>query len=418
MSLRHGNALVRARLALVAPFRTRPWIGWVAWYVFVAIAIARIHPRRFSSTFMAYLDAADRLLAREHVYNPLLLGDFLYFPISLLLHAPLTRIDPVAAAAVVLTISAGLFTWACAALASAILGDRARSDETIALAGVVLLINIPAAWFNFKGIQAQVPMTAAMMAACSAMISARWRVATFWLFVAIVMKPLALVMVLLCGALVREMRLPLIAAISVVLLLPLAFIEWSHLISEYQAMGLKLWHIATVPALDWPYQADFSTMLREVGIQLPASVALGIRMAAALGTLALAWHVKRTGARRSFAVAVLMLSACYITLFGPRNEFLSFVVLTPSLATLAGLMLMRDDADYRGWLLVAAALTLGFAWSLEIDAVVKPAIVVVVYLWLAWLMVVPARWREIMEPGGPARSGGDEQIAVDATAGR
>ena len=113
-----------------------------------------------------------------------------------------------------------------------------------------------------------------------------------------------------------------------------------------------------------------------------------------------------------------MLSACYITLFGPRNEFLSFVVLTPSLATLAGLMLMRDNADYRGWLLVAAALTLGFAWSLEIDAVVKPAIVVVVYLWLAWLMVVPARWREIMEPGGPARSGGDEQIAVDATAGR
>ena len=100
MSLRHGNALARARLALVAPFRTRPWIAWVAWYVFVAIAIARIHPRRFNSTFMAYLDAADRLLAGEHVYNPLLLGDFLYFPISLLLHAPLTRIDPVAACTV------------------------------------------------------------------------------------------------------------------------------------------------------------------------------------------------------------------------------------------------------------------------------------------------------------------------------
>jgi hypothetical protein len=417
MSLRSGTTLVRARLALIAPFRTRPWIGWVTWYVFVAIAIARIHPRRFNSTFMAYLDAADRLLAREHVYNPLLLGDFLYFPISLLIHAPLTRIDTVAAAAVVLMISAGLFTWACAALASALLGDRAGSDETIALSGVVLLVNIPAAWFNFKGIQAQVPMTAAMIAATTAMVGARWRVATFWLFVAIVMKPLALVMVLLCGALVREMRWPLIAAMIVVILLPFAFVNWSYLISEYHAMGLKLWHIATVPALDWPYQADFSTMLRVFGVQLPSSVALATRLAAALGTLMLAWRVKQTGSPRSLAVAVLVLSGCYITLFGPRNEFLSFVVLTPSLAVLAGLMLMRDDADYRGWLLVVAAVTLGFAWNLEVDAVLKPAIVVVVYLWLTWLMVAPARWRAIVEPGASVQSGGDdEETAVWATA--
>ena len=43
---------------------------------------------------------------------------------------------------------------------------------------------------------------------------------------------------------------------------------------------------------------------------------------------------------------MLVLSACYITLFGP-NQFLSFIVLTPALAGLAGIMLMRNDADYR-----------------------------------------------------------------------
>src|SRR5882672_8631313 len=146
--------VARTRTALIAPFRARPWIGWVAWYVFVAIAIARIHPRRFSSTFTAYLDAAERLSAGEHVYNPLILGDFLYFPISLLIHVPLTRIDPVAAAAIVLTISAGFFTWACAALVSRLMAGHGRERDALALAGVVLLINIPAAWFNFKGIQA------------------------------------------------------------------------------------------------------------------------------------------------------------------------------------------------------------------------------------------------------------------------
>src|SRR5882724_8252965 len=131
--------LVRARVALIAPFRTLPWIGWVAWYVFVAVAITRIHPRRFSSTFMAYLDAAERLSAHEHVYNPLLLGDFLYFPISLLIQIPLIRIDPVAAAAIALTISAGFFTWACATLVSKLLADQDRNLDAFALAGVVLL---------------------------------------------------------------------------------------------------------------------------------------------------------------------------------------------------------------------------------------------------------------------------------------
>ena len=46
-------------------------------------------------------------------------------------------------------------------------------------------------------------------------------------------------------------------------------------------------------------------MLRDLGIQLPTAVALGIRLAAALGTLALAWRVRRMDSPRSFAVAVL-----------------------------------------------------------------------------------------------------------------
>ena len=156
-------------------------------------------------------------------------------------------------------------------------------------------------------------------------------------------------------------------------------------------------------------------MLRAFGVPLPAGVALGIRLAAALGTLALAWRVKRDGGPRSFALAVLVLSGCYITLFGPRNEFLSFIVLTPSLAALAGLVLIRDEADYRGWLLIAAAVVLGFAWNLRVDAVLKPAIVTVIYVWLAWLMASSERWREIVE-GNVAAPGDDGQNSRRAAA--
>ena len=70
-------------------------------------------------------------------------------------------------------------------------------------------------------------------------------------------------------------------------------------------------------------------------------------------------------------------------------------MLTPALAVLAGNMLVRDDA--RGWPLLLAVLLLGFDFDLQTDAVLKPAIVLLIYLWLAWVMVLPARWREVVE---------------------
>ena len=411
------RALRNVRVAIVTPFQRCPWIGWVAWGIFVVAVLVRTHPRRFASTFAAYLDAAQRLWAGQQVYDPATLGDFLYFPLTLLIYVPFTLLDRVTAATLATLLGAVFFTWACTMLTVALLPRERRMIDAIALAGVPLLINIPAAWLNFKGVQAQVPMTAAMMAACVAMIGSRWRVASFWLFVAIAMKPLAIVMVLLCGALVREMRLSLIGAVAAAILLPFAFLDWSYLAAQYQAMAVKLWHIATAPPAEWIYQADFSTMVRGLGVPLPAGAALGVRIVAALGTLALAWRVRRDGGTKSFAFAVLVLSGCYITLFGPRNEFLSFVVLTPALAVLAGLMLMRNDADGRGWLLILAALMLGFTFDYhDVDGVLKPAIVLAIYVWLAWLMAVPARWCGIAEGDDTLRATASEPAMAGVVA--
>jgi hypothetical protein len=47
--------------AIATLFQRYCWIGWTAWAIFVLIALARTHPRRFGSTFSAYLDAAQRL---------------------------------------------------------------------------------------------------------------------------------------------------------------------------------------------------------------------------------------------------------------------------------------------------------------------------------------------------------------------
>src|SRR3981081_3215351 len=107
-----GNACA----VIATLFQRYCWVGWTGWTIFVLIALARTHPRRFGSTFSAYLDAAQRLWTGQQVYDPATLGDFLYFPLTLLVYTPFTLLDRVPATAIALALGAAVFTWACAKL--------------------------------------------------------------------------------------------------------------------------------------------------------------------------------------------------------------------------------------------------------------------------------------------------------------
>jgi alpha-1,2-mannosyltransferase len=376
-----------------------PWIGWAGWIAFCIIALARVAPHRFNSTFTVYLVAAKRFLAHGQVYELHSLGGFFYLPISLLVYAPFTSIKLSLAAGFWLAAFAVVFTWGCYVLTVRLLPQSAGDLKGWSLAGMVLLINVPAAWFNFKGVQAQIIMTGAMMISAAALMRAQWLWASFWLFIALVFKPTAIVMALLCGALCPRTRLPLVIALAAAIALPFAFFGADYLIPQYRDFGIKLWLTAAAPVHDWPFRADISTLLQAFGITMTLIVSLALRVIAGLGALYLAWRVRQTGKLPSLGFALMILSACYINLFSPRNEFLSFLVLTPSLAVLGLLVLDRDEGDWRGWLLIAAALVLGMWWSLSFDAVAKPAIVMVIAGWLTWLMIQPQRWCDLVEAG-------------------
>ena len=78
---------------------------------------------------------------------------------------------------------------------------------------------------------------------------------------------------------------------------------------------------------------------------------------------------------------------------------------------------LATSADYRGWLLIAAALVLGFVFDLDIDSTLKPAIVAAIYIWLAWLMAVPARWCAVIEGRATAPASAREQAVAAAAPG-
>jgi hypothetical protein len=402
----------RLHVTLLGLLQRFPWFGWAIWIVIVVAVLLRMHPRRYGAAFGYYFDFALSLWAEEPVYDPSKLAGVSYWPSSVLMFIPLARFGETPAAAISFAIFAALLTWAAVALVRALLDDR---PGAIWIAGLLLAVNALPGWYHFKHVQLQIPMVAAMMLAAAALMRERYSLSAFWLTIALILKPISLVMLSLTAATVPRMRVQLIAGMLIAAALPFAFLHWHYLIGQYQELGMKLWTVTTAPPGEWIYQADFTTLLRAAGIVLPGKVTFVIRLAVALGTLWLAWRVRETGDRKAFALALLTLSGLFITLFGPRNENVSYLAVTPAISAVAFLMILRNAADLRGWVLIAACQALGYVVSVPIDVVTKPAIMVVIYIWFAALMVEPGRWCALM-PAALPRPDADAAPATAAKA--
>ena len=87
-----------------------PLAGWAGWIAFCVIALARVTPQRFDSTFTVYIDAAKHLLAHRQVYELDSLGGYFYLPAGLLPYIPFTSIAPSMAAGFWLAVFAAMFT--------------------------------------------------------------------------------------------------------------------------------------------------------------------------------------------------------------------------------------------------------------------------------------------------------------------
>jgi hypothetical protein len=63
----------------------------------------------------------------------------------------------------------------------------------------------------------------------------------------------------------------------------------------------------------------------------------------------------------------------------------------------------KKRPPFAGRLAADRGRVLGMWWSLAFDLVAKPAIVIAIGGWLAWLMVKPERWCGLIEVLNPAR---------------
>jgi len=343
-----------------------------------------------------YLVFIENFWSNSPLYVPESLHGFHYLPIMLIIGTPLSWVNIQLAGGIFGLLSVGFFSFGVFRLAQQITPTR-----SFAVAGSILVISLMAALISLRLLQMQMPMTAAMICAAAAGMRADWRAYVVWLVLAVALKPLAIVMVLLSVVVIPQTRVPFIVGIAALLAVPFALQSWDYLANEYVNYVRQLLNITDADPGIWGNQAEFSTLLKALGLELGAGTRLAIRLGAALVTLWLAWRIALERNARATSVALLLLSTCYIGLFNPRQEGVSYLVVVPGLAALSLWFLRRNMADWRGWLWMALAVTVGIRWGGTQAKWILPATMVPIWIGLLALTLNPRRWCELFsdKPG-------------------
>ncbi|MBI5323417.1 glycosyltransferase family 87 protein [Bradyrhizobium sp.] len=321
------------------------------------------------------------------------LHGFHYLPIMLVIGTPLSWVSIPVAGTIFDLLSIGFLAFSVYRLAEAVAPKHPASA-----AGSILLASVVAATNSVVLLQMQTPMTAAMICAAVAGMEGRWRALAAWLVFASAVKPLAIVMAMLAFVTVPQTRIPFAVGFAVLLAAPFGFQDWNYLLAQYREYVGQLSTITNAVPGQWYAQTEISTLLKTLGLDLGSTARLAIRVGAAIGVLVLAWRIAAMGVARATAFALLILSTCYIGLFNPRQENVSFIIVAPGIAALAMLYLQRNVADWRGSIWFALAFLVQFSWGngTRAGAWLYPGWMVLIWAGLLGLMINPRRWCELL----------------------
>jgi hypothetical protein len=246
---------------------------------------------------------------------------------------------------------------------------------------MMTLVCIPLAWSSARNGQATLAMAGMMMLATSDLVRGRWGRAVFWLVAAVAVKPLALVLALLAGALYRPLWLRLPIGTAAMLALPLVLQSPDYAIAQYRGC-VEMLNVAAQfgQGKIW---AHFFGMMNVFGLPIPVAAQTPVRLLAAAATLLVCYVARRRGDPTQAGLLTFAMAACYIMLMNPRTENNTYSTLAPAIALLAAQAWILDRRPVAtSLLLLLAAGTVG---SYELGRLITPP---KQSIWLAPLMCV------------------------------
>ncbi|HEY0257357.1 MAG TPA: glycosyltransferase family 87 protein [Candidatus Methylacidiphilales bacterium] len=339
--------------------RSSSWPRWAAWgfllLIFLVINADVIHRPLKHTTMPTYRLAATQWWMGQDVYNSDRAHDaFLYFPQAAVIFTPFNILPFYLCEIFWRAVVFGLFAYALVRLSEVFLsGSVASSGKTFL---VLALLAVPSSLASLRNAQFDLPLAALIVLASMEMARNRWNMATVWLCTAIALKPLAIVPLLLFGALYWKLIPRLIAGLLIVIAIP--FLHWNPAFVAHE-------YVRCFETLVWAAKADearysdLAALISHMGIYPPDWLKTLVRIIFALVYLGLGFGATRRLSGVHAAWTIGALSTDYLMLFNPRTETCSYVFLGPFVASLALLYARRPDRKWFAFLLGFAAL--GFA---------------------------------------------------------
>lgn len=300
----------------------------------------------------AYRRAALNWVSGKTMYQTEKGTGFLYFPQAAILYIPFSRLPEPWGQIGWRSLGLILCAWSLRRL-----NHEANHQDRASYWGIVFITALLSTSAIRNG-QSTIHMTAIMLLAAISLSRERWNEATGWLVLGLAIKPLILVMVLLTGAVIPQMRVRIVLGAMGLVLAPFLFQRPEFVLSQYHDCLTMLQSAHDVGVQTW--WAQFFGMLRNAGFDVEKHAQTALRLVAAMLALGATILTYRRIPNSRRAIWLFTFSAVYILLFNPRTENNTYCLMGPALGLFYAEELGSRKRLFPGLaLLLLAILTMG-----------------------------------------------------------
>ena len=319
---------------------------------------------------------------------------FLYTPTFAVLFTPFDLIQPAVLGEIVWRLFGfGLFGWGLWGLASIFNEKNSgqwKFDSTFAL---LVLLAVPASLAAINNGQTNLALSASLVLLCIGIRNEKWNFVAACLTLALVLKPISIAPWLLAFLVFAPVRIPLLGGLVAVGIIGSIHPDPAYALGQWIEFWGKLTHSYTPVDLR---VSDLFGMLEKAGFQNPLPFnSLGRMVASGAALWFVFWKYRRGGSMNGswglwFSTVIIW------TLFNPRAETNSYVLISPLLAFAAVSYWMEVKGErWKGTILSIACIGLmcdgmGKPIYLATDVWFKPMIVLFVS---PLLFRMPESWK-------------------------
>jgi len=328
---------------------------------------------------------------------------FLYLPQFAVLFTPFNLIQPPVLGEILWrAMGFGLFALALLRLAQIVSptthDSRSPSSQRGLAFFLLVLLAVPASLASINNGQTNLPLSACFTLAFLTIRERKWATAAVLLTLCLVLKPIALAPWLLAFAVFPFMRTPLLCGLPALLVIGMIHPDPSYAWSQWVEFVTKVSHAYTPANLR---VSDVFGMLEKAGIPNVFPVNSISRALGSLAALFFVWVRFRQRGLAAGSWALAMVTVLVLTIFNPRAETNSYVLVSPLLAYVAVThFLQTSETKLPGWILSAVCLGLmcdGMSKTIYLatDVWLKPLLVI---LSIPMLLPMPKAWGEPTTP--------------------